>query len=131
MFIYTIAGDFPGGLPGKESTCSAGDLGSIPRLGRSPGEGNGYPLHYSGLENSMDCIVREVAKRGTQLSDVHFHLFIWRRSDIKDYMEHRPSRISDTWALLLPLLCHHVSPGQLQTLPASQPCVCLSQCFSN
>ena len=42
---------------GKESTCNAGDLGSIPGLGRSLGEGNGYPLHYSGLENAMDCIV--------------------------------------------------------------------------
>ena len=41
---------------GKESTCSAGDLGSIPGLGRSPGEGKGYPFQYSGLENSMDCI---------------------------------------------------------------------------
>ena len=39
---------------GKESTCNVGDLGSIPGLGRSPGEGNGYPLQYSGLENSMD-----------------------------------------------------------------------------
>ena len=39
---------------GKESTCSAGDPGSIPGWGRSPGEGNGYPLHYSGLENSVD-----------------------------------------------------------------------------
>ena len=46
---------FPGGSAGKESTYNAGDLGSIPGLGRSPGEGNGYPLQYSGLENSMDC----------------------------------------------------------------------------
>ena len=46
---------FPGGSAGKESACSAGDLGSIPRLGRSPGEGKGYPLQYSDLENSMDC----------------------------------------------------------------------------
>ena len=45
---------FPGGSAGKESTCNAGDLGSIPGLGRSPGEGNGYPLQYSDLENSMD-----------------------------------------------------------------------------
>ena len=44
------------GSAGKESTCSAGDLGSIPGLGRSPGEGNGNPLQYSGLENSMDCV---------------------------------------------------------------------------
>ena len=48
---------FPGGSAGKESTCSAGDLGSIPGLGRSPGEGKGYPLQYSGPENSMDCLV--------------------------------------------------------------------------
>ena len=46
---------FPGGSAGKESTCNAGDLGSIPGLGRSPGEGNGYPVQYSGLENSMVC----------------------------------------------------------------------------
>ena len=45
---------FPGGLDGKEYTCNAGDLGSIPRLGRSPGEGNGYPLQYYCLENPMD-----------------------------------------------------------------------------
>ena len=44
---------FPGGSARKESTCNVGDLGSIPGLGRSPGEGNGYPLQYSGLENSM------------------------------------------------------------------------------
>ena len=54
--------DFPGGSAGKESACNAGDLGSIPSLGRSPGEGKGYPLQYSGLENSMDCIVHGVAK---------------------------------------------------------------------
>ena len=46
--------DFPDGLDGKESADSAGDPGSIPGLGRSPGEGNGYPLQYSCLENSMD-----------------------------------------------------------------------------
>ena len=53
---------------GKESTCNAGDLGSVPRLGRSPGEGKGYPLKYSGLENSTDCIGHGVAKSQTQLS---------------------------------------------------------------
>ena len=46
---------FPGGSAGKESACNAGDLGLIPGLGRSPGEGKGYPLQYSGLKNSMDC----------------------------------------------------------------------------
>ena len=45
---------FPCGSAGKESACKAGDLGSIPGLGRSPGEGKGYPLQFSGLENSMD-----------------------------------------------------------------------------
>ena len=47
---------FPGGSAGKESACNVGDLGLIPGLGRSPGEGKGYPLQFSGLENSMDCI---------------------------------------------------------------------------
>ena len=52
----------PCGSDGKESACNAGDLGSIPGLGRSSGEGKGYPFQYSGLENSMDCIVHEVAE---------------------------------------------------------------------
>ena len=56
---------FPGGSAGKESACNAGDLGSIPGLGRPPGEGKGYPLQYSGLENSMDCTVQGVAKSRT------------------------------------------------------------------
>ena len=60
---------------GKESACNAGDLGLIPGLGRSPGEGKGYPLQYSGLENSMDCIVHGVTKSQTQLSDFHFHIY--------------------------------------------------------
>ena len=46
------------GSAGKESICNAGDLGSIPRLERSPGEGQGYPLQYPGLVNSIDCIVQ-------------------------------------------------------------------------
>ena len=65
---------FPGGSGGKESACNAGDLGSIPELGRSPGEGNGYPLQYFGLENSMVLIVHGVAKSQTQLSDFLFSL---------------------------------------------------------
>jgi len=47
---------FPSDSAGKESACSAGDLGSIPGMGRSPGDEKGYPLQYSGLENSMDCV---------------------------------------------------------------------------
>ena len=57
----------------KEPACNAGDLGSIPGLGRSPGEGKGYPLQYPGLENSMDCIVHGVTKSRAQLSNFHFH----------------------------------------------------------
>ena len=53
---------FPRGSAGKESTHNAGDLGSIPGLGRSPGEGKGYPLQYSGLDNTTSCIVHGVAK---------------------------------------------------------------------
>ena len=58
---------FPGGSAGKESAWNVGDQGLIPELGRSPGEGNGYPLQYSGLENSMDGIVHRVANSQTQL----------------------------------------------------------------
>ena len=65
---------FPGGSAGKQSTCNAGDLGLIPGLGRSPGEGIGYLFQYSGLENSMNCIVHGVAKSQTQLSNMYFHL---------------------------------------------------------
>jgi len=53
---------FPGGATGKESSCELGDLGSLSGWGRSPGEGKDYPLQYSGLENSMDCIVHGVSK---------------------------------------------------------------------
>ena len=52
---FQVALGFPCGLAGKESTCNAGDLGSVPGLGRSSGEGKGYPLQYSALENSIDC----------------------------------------------------------------------------
>ena len=68
---------FPGGSAGEESACSAGDLGSIPGLGRSPGEGKGYPLQSSGLENPMDCRAHGVAKTRTGLSDFYLH---FRRS---------------------------------------------------
>ena len=53
---------FPAGSEGRVSAYNVGDLGLIPELGRSPGEGKGYPLQYSGLENSMDCIVHGVAR---------------------------------------------------------------------
>ena len=56
---------YPCGSPGKESTCHVGDLCLIPELGGQPGEGNDYPFKYSGLENSMDCIIHGVAKSRT------------------------------------------------------------------
>ena len=75
MFSLNFLG-FPDSSVGKESACNAGDLGSIPGSGRSPGEGKGYSLQYSGLENSMDCIglcdtVHGLAKSWTRLSDFH------------------------------------------------------------
>ena len=68
---------FPFGSAGKESACTMGVLGSIPGLGRSPREGKGYPLQYSGLENSMSCIVHVLSKSQTQLSDFHFISLHW------------------------------------------------------
>ena len=64
---------FPHSSVGKESACNAEDLSSIPGSGRSAGEGIGYSLQYSGLKNSMDCIVQRVAKSRTQLSDFPFN----------------------------------------------------------
>ena len=65
------AWNFPCGSAGKESACNAGDLSSIPGLGRTPGEVKGYPFQDSGLENSMHCIIYGVAKSLTRLSDFH------------------------------------------------------------
>ena len=67
---------FPGGSAGKESTCNAGDLGLTPGLGRFPGEGKGYPLQYSSLDNSVGCIVHGVTKSQTRLGDFHVHKYI-------------------------------------------------------
>ena len=64
---------FPESSTGKESAGNAGDLSSIPGLGGSPGEENGCSLQYSGVENSLDCIVHKVAKSQTRLRDFHFH----------------------------------------------------------
>ena len=70
--------DFPWGSTGKESACNVGDLGLIPGLGRSSRDRKGYPVQYSGLENSMDCEDHGVAKSQTQLSDFHFTLVLCR-----------------------------------------------------
>ena len=62
---------FPCGSASKESSCNVGDLGSIPRLGRFPGEGTGSLLQYSGLGNLMDCVVHGVTKSRTRMGDFH------------------------------------------------------------
>ena len=82
---------FPGGSTGKKSACNVGVLGLIPGLGRSPGEGKGYTLQYSGLENSMNCIVHGVAKSWTWPSN-----FTWR------YW-----RQASQWDLLCSLMWRH------------------------
>ena len=73
---YVLTLGFPDSSIVKESACNAGDLGSIAGLGKYPGEGKGYPLQYSDLENSMDCIVHGVTESWTQLRDFHFQSFI-------------------------------------------------------
>ena len=79
-YLYFLCLGFPGGSEVKVSACNAGDLGSIPGLGRSPGEGNGNPLQYSRLENPMDggawwATVHGVAKSRARLSDFTFTFF--------------------------------------------------------
>jgi len=70
----TLLHCFPRGLAGKESACNGGDLGSIPGLGRSPGEGKGYPLQSSGLENSMDTV--HGVTKSQDLTDFHLHFLL-------------------------------------------------------
>ena len=76
MKILPVTLGFPCGSAGKESAFNAGDLGLIPELGRSPGEEKGYLLQYSGLENSVDCIVHGVAKSQKRLSEFHLLLYL-------------------------------------------------------
>ena len=91
-----IAGSYGSFIPsflrnlfGKESACSAEDLDLIPGLGRSPGEGNGYLLQYSGLENSRDSMVHGVTKSQKGLSDFHFHFHTVSHSDCINLHSHQ------------------------------------------
>ena len=84
---YTTSLGFPGGSADKESACNAGDLVLIPGLGRSPGEGKGYPLQYSGLENSMDCKVHGVAKSQIRWSDFQFYFQHITQDNLKKYVQ--------------------------------------------
>ena len=76
----------------KESACNTGEPGSTPGLGRSPGEGNGYPLQYSSLENSKDCTVHWAANSRTQLSDFHFH---FRSYKVALVVKNPPAKVED------------------------------------
>ena len=82
---------FPCGSAGKESDCNAGDLGLIPGLGRSPGEGKGYPLQYSGLEKPSDYTVHGVAKSldVTDRLSLHFRYFAYIRKYIISFEFHK------------------------------------------
>ena len=73
LLIIIFYEGFPDSSVDKESACNAGEPGLIPESGRSAGEGIGYPSQYSGLENSMDCVVHGVTKSRTRLSNFHFH----------------------------------------------------------
>ena len=68
---------FPCGSAGKEPACNVGDVGLIPGLGRSLGEGKGYPIQYSGLENSMTVYSQWGRRVWTRLSDFHSHSLTW------------------------------------------------------
>ena len=80
---------FPCGSAGEESICNVGDLGSIPGLERAPGEGKGYPLQYSGLENSMNCIVHGITKSQIRLSN------FW--ASLVAQLVKNPPAMQETW----------------------------------
>ena len=78
LYVIGLERGFPGGSAGKEFSCKVGDLGSIPGLGRFPGDGKGYPLWYSGLEKPMDCIYSPWShKESTKLSNFHLLTHSW------------------------------------------------------
>ena len=103
---------FPCFLAGKEAICNGGDLGSIPWLGRSPGEGKGYPLQYSGLENSMDCIVHGVTKSQTRQREFHFYLLRGRKAmtNLDSILKSRniilPTKIHLVKAMVFPIVMY-------------------------
>ena len=112
-------------LSGEESTCNVGDLSSIPGLGRSPGEGKGYPVQYSGLENSMDCIVRGLTKSWTQLSSFHFHIAS-QAPDLPSWKIHfnKISRWLSCTSRLETLLAESVFKIPVVRLGESRGCTC-------
>ena len=89
-FLNSAYFGFPDSSAGKEFTCNAGDLGLILGLGRSPEEGKGYQLQYSGLENSMDCVVHGVAKRPTAT-----FTFLLPFGNAENFQSHQNSKVWD------------------------------------
>ena len=89
----------PGGSEVKVSACNAGDLGSIPRLGRSPGEEKGYPLQCSGLDNSMDCIVYGVTKSQTWMRDFHFVYHVYTVVMFEKMIPRPYNKIINYWSI--------------------------------
>ena len=105
----------PGGSAGKKSACNVGDKDSIPGLGRSPGEGKSYPLQYSGLENSMECVVHGVAKSRTRLSDFHFQSIIcWPTAIMRQRLTSLPILLQGNGCLF------HKTEGVSQGTPLVQ-----------
>ena len=83
---------FPTGSAGKESACNEGDLGLIPRLGKSPGKGKGYSFYYSGLENSMTCTAKhrtQVSLRFTSCTFIYAHIFFFRDPVVEHLSAHQ------------------------------------------
>ena len=106
-----FASGFPCGSVSKESACNAGDLGLIPGLERSPGEGKGCPLQYSGLENSTDCIDQGVTKSWTWPRD----LYLLEESKVTKH--HSYLRVE--WASCCVIYWRHSFPfSQLGPLPS-------------
>ena len=88
-------------LSSKEFTCNVEDLGSIPRLRRSPGEGKGYPLEYPGLKNSKDCIVLGVEKSRTRLGNFHFTSLHFTSLEISQRKQFSLKTVNLVWVFSL------------------------------
>ena len=112
---------FPCGSAGEVSACNAGDLGLISGLGRSPGEGKGYSLHHSGIENSINCIAHGVAKSQTQLRGFHsqslfllFHHPFSTKQQEKPFLKSTNQKVLFS-SLYLPMV--HCFYNKIQTFP--------------
>ena len=109
--MYLIHLGFPSGSEGKESVCNAGDLGSISGSGRSPGEGNGYPLQYSCLENPMDRGAWQVQSVGSQRvrhsRATNFHFFFPPPNlSSMDHLSLTNLESLDLWRIIPWKICH-------------------------